>query len=522
YIQTNQPHPDCHAIVASPGYNGTTNRQVYFCTDGGSYMASDITAVNRSSDTGWNRLDMNTRTTQYYYVTGDGPTGHIMGGLQDNGTLTLQNGSNQAVWPFGGDGGDVAIDPVNPNYVYGEYVDLYTWQATDGGVNYGTGNWNYYGIGDAGSFANFIAPFVMDPNAPTTLLAGGGALWRTTDARDANPNWTSIKDYIAAGQPISAIAVAPGNSNVIWVAYNDGEVGMTTNGTAATPTWTTIDDDGATNPLPDRYATSILIDPANSNVVYITFGGFSSDNVWKTTDGGATWNSISGNLPQAPVHAIARKPSDPNTLYVGTEVGLFSTSNGGATWTSSSDMVANCPVDDLRYMNNSSTLIAGTHGRGVWVLQSQTLSGRVTLANYNGDKTVPSFVVDILDGSNNAVQTFSNVHVDSSGNFSLGTAVSPGTYSVRVKGTTRFLRKRISNVMFTVAGASGLSATLTNGDINGDNTVGLADFGKLKQAYGSTSSSSNWNPSADLDGNGSVGLSDFGILKQNYGKSGDN
>jgi len=156
------------------------------------------------------------------------------------------------------------------------------------------------------------------------------------------------------------------------------------------------------------------------------------------------------------------------------------------------------------------------------VLQSQAVSGTVTLGNYSGDKTVPSFVIDILDSGNNVVQTFSGIHLDSSGNFSLNTAVAPGTYSVRIKGTTRWLRKRISNVAITVAGASGLTATLLNGDINGDNTIGLADFGQLKLAYGSTSSSSNWNPSADLDGNGSVGLSDFGILKLNYGKSGDN
>jgi len=522
YLQTTMPHPDCHAIVPDPGYNGSSNRIIYFCTDGGSYKAADITTVRGNSNTGWSRLDLNCHTTQYYYIAGDGGSGHIMGGLQDNGTLMLQNGSNNSVYTYGGDGGDAAIDPTNSNYVFGEYVDLELFRATNGGTTQNSGSSIYSGISDAGSNANFISPFVLDPNAPTTLLAGGASLWRTTNDRAGTVSWSSIKSQSSTGQPISAIAVAPGNSNIVWVAYNDGQVAMTTNGTAASPNWTVIDDNSSHNPLPNRYPTEIVIDPASSNTVYITFGGFSSDNVWKTTNAGSTWASITGNLPQAPVHCIARNPLNANILYVGTEVGLFSSSNGGASWTVSSDMVTNSPVDDLKYMNNSNTLIAGTHGRGVWVLGAQSVSGHVALGNYSGDVTVPTFVMDILDSGNNIVQTFNNVQLDSSGNFSIDTAVAPGTYSVRIKGTTRFLRKRISNVAFTVAGASGLTATLTNGDINGDNTVSLADFGALKLAYGSSSGSSNWNPSADLDGNGSVGLSDFGILKLNYGKSGDN
>ncbi|HTQ10943.1 MAG TPA: hypothetical protein VMI31_12785, partial [Fimbriimonadaceae bacterium] len=170
YLQTIQAHPDCHAIVQDPGYNGSSNRQVYFCTDGGSYKASDITTVSRSSNNGWSRLDMNCRTTQYYNIAGDSGSGHIMGGLQDNGTLMLQTGSNNAVYTYGGDGGDVAIDSTNSNYVYGEYVDLELFRATNGGTTQNSGSSIYSGITDAGSNANFIAPFVLDPNAPTTLI----------------------------------------------------------------------------------------------------------------------------------------------------------------------------------------------------------------------------------------------------------------------------------------------------------------------------------------------------------------
>ncbi|HTQ10777.1 MAG TPA: dockerin type I repeat-containing protein, partial [Fimbriimonadaceae bacterium] len=108
---------------------------------------------------------------------------------------------------------------------------------------------------------------------------------------------------------------------------------------------------------------------------------------------------------------------------------------------------------------------------------------------------------------------------NSGGQFSF-LAPAPGNYDFAFKAS-HWLKRLVSNVTVTGSGASGLTPSLINGDINGDNQVSLADFGQLKLAYGSTSSSGNWNPNADLDGNGSVGLSDFGILKLNYGKSGD-
>ncbi len=378
YIQTSEPHPDIHALYSAPGYDGQSNKSVYVCTDGGLYQAVDITTANAS--TGWLRRDQGARSTQYYSVAGDGPSGRIVGGLQDNGTQSNLVGNNQSFYIYGGDGGYVAIDPQNSQYVYGEYIYLQIFRNSDGASGYNDAN-IYNGIGDAGSgnTANFIAPFILDPNQPGTMLAGGRSLWRSTNVRATNPSWTAIRP--AGSQNISAIAVAKGNSDVIWVGQNDGVLTVTTNGTSSNPTWTTVSSGGSK--IPQRYITRILVDPDNASTVYLTLGGFSFDNVWKTTDGGNTWNSISGSgltaLPQVPVRAIARNPDQPNTLYVGTEIGLFSSTDGGATWSTSSDLGVNVSVDELAYMNNSKNLLAGTHGRGVWMLpgavyQVQSLS----------------------------------------------------------------------------------------------------------------------------------------------------
>ena len=87
--------------------------------------------------------------------------------------------------------------------------------------------------------------------------------------------------------------------------------------------------------------------------------------VLKTADGGATWASIVGNLPQAPVNDIVVAGS---VLYVGTDVGVFSSANGGRKWRAAGSALPNVPVTDLEYRAASNSLYAATFGRGMFML----------------------------------------------------------------------------------------------------------------------------------------------------------
>lgn len=365
YINTSQPHPDQHQIVADPGFDGTTNRRVYVTNDGGIYVTNDIRAASSSS--GWSRREQNYRSVQFYGAAGDGTSGRITGGTQDNGHLTLQAGSSTASLTYGGDGGFAAIDWSNPNYIYGEYVYAQVHRSTNGGssASYIDG-----GISEAGSSANFIAPLLLDPNNPQRLLVGAASLWQTTAARAGTVAWTAIKP--AVGSNISAIAVAPGNPAVVWVGHNDGRIYKTADGTAASPTWFAVDDNGTANPLPNRYVQRIVIDRTNSNTVFVGLGGFSPDNLRKTVNGGATFVDLTGSgatgLPDAPVNGIAQHPSLPDRLYVGTDVGVFASQDGGVHWSTSNDGPADVSVDEVVFLHNSTTLLAATHGRGLWTI----------------------------------------------------------------------------------------------------------------------------------------------------------
>ena len=369
-------HADQHVIVESPGFNGLTNKTVYFGNDGGIYRATDVYAVSQLD--GWTELNNNLGITQFYSGAGNPGSGRIIGGTQDNGTLRYTGNTENWNTPFGGDGGWSAADPTDPNYLYGEYINLNVHRSSNAGISseyisgqFWTGtDWAWknapFQIPDAMTRnALFIAPFVLDPNEPNRILAGGASLWRTNDAKTPNtnsigPSWTSI--FGQTGSLISAIAIAKGNSNLVWIGYQNGDVFFTTNGTAASPAWTRVD--FGSPGLPDRYCTRITIDPTNPNRVYVTFGGFSPDNVWRSDNSGSSWTNITANLPSAPVRSLAVWEENPNNLYVGTEVGIFASANGGLSWSASNDGPTNCAVDELFWMND--TLVAATHGRGMF------------------------------------------------------------------------------------------------------------------------------------------------------------
>jgi outer membrane protein assembly factor BamB len=383
-------HADHHVIVEDPGYNGNTNKIVYFGNDGGLYMTNDVSTVgtDASHTNGWGELNNEFEVTQFYSGVANAATNTIIGGTQDNGTVrfTPATGSNNWNSLMGGDGGAVASDPHDPQTYYGEYVHLNLFRNTNGGS--GPGNWweNYicgqfwnnairnwdwkpapYTIDDAkNSTALFIAPFIMDPNNANSLLAGGLSLWRTNDAKTPNtnvsgPSWEVIKNSI--GSEISAIAVAAGNSDVIYVGHRNGRIYRSINGTSISPTWTRVDNSGATPIKANRFCTCIAVDPRNEDIVYATFGGYQTGNIWKSTDGGDNWTNIGDTLPEAPARCITIHPQDSDYVYLAMEIGILSSENGGSDWSPTNEGPTNCCVYQLFWLNN--TLVCASHGRGM-------------------------------------------------------------------------------------------------------------------------------------------------------------
>ena len=177
-------------------------------------------------------------------------------------------------------------------------------------------------------------------------------------------------------------------------------------------------------------------------------------------------------------------------------------------------------INDAGQMAGVGTLNGQNYAVLITPTGTEPVSGTVTLGNYPAGPNGVLVTVQLYDSGTTALVDSQNTTLDPSGSFTIQTGAPAGTYDVYVKAS-HWLRRKLANQTLGASGMSGLKFSLINGDINGDNTISLADFGQLKAAYGSALWNSNWNPNADLDGNGSVGLSDFGILKMNYGMSGD-
>jgi hypothetical protein len=481
-------HSDHHMIVSSPLFNNTTNRTVYFANDGGLYKTDDIETV--STTAGWVNLNHNLGITQFYGGAASA-SGVIFGGTQDNGSPKIEPQANISppydpeTWSFvaGGDGGFVAADPTDPNYLYLEYTSLTLRRSTNGGQsapyiycnpapppgNGGVCTSN--GILDAQNGANFVAPFILDPSNSNTLLAGGLSLWRSTDIKSAGlPTWTVAKSPnptipppppppapppAPIPNPISAIVVSPNNSNFIVVGHNDGQIFSTLNGTAAVPNWNPIN----AAPLPARFVTRLAIDNTRSpNWIYATFGGFSADNVYVTKDLGVTWTDVTGTgatgLPNIPVRSLVINPANANQLYVGTEVGIFASDDAGATWQIPQDGPAKVSVDELFW--SQGYLTAATHGRGMYQTRAPVFeTNKCSLV-------VPTCIEGCVVGQWNCPCTWNN-HKVPTANDDVSIACP-----ITVTSNTQFVRNLSVSDRLTLNGSIFVQGNITNtGTIEG-------------------------------------------------------
>lgn len=358
-------HADQHSIVFHPRYDGTSNRTAYFTNDGGIFrtdnvLAGPATALNapcnpRASDYAFTSLDNSYGVTQFYHgaVSPDGRT--FYGGAQDNGTLrgNIDEGPDQWQPVFGGDGGYVAVDPEDPSWVYAQTQYGNMTRSSNGGRSF-----RYIRNDLRSETFLFIAPFTLDANFPRRLWIGGSRMWTTIDRGE---NWRLASTSLPA--LVSAIAVQPGNSNLVLAGTSEGHIARNANATVSTPitTWPLVQPRSG-------FVSSIAFDPTNTNVVYATYAGFGGQHVWTSNDSGVTWSSIDGILPDMPVHSLAVDPTHSDRLYLGTDLGVFVSLDRGATWNVENTGFANAVTEAVVVAQgaNGPAVYAFTHGRGAW------------------------------------------------------------------------------------------------------------------------------------------------------------
>lgn len=337
----------------------------------------------------WRNFNHNLPLVQFFNVAHDMDTPfRVYGSVQDHGsfrgTIDLSRGRNAVPaveWENapGGEGSNHAIDPTDPDTVYaaGFYgslmrADMETQEVVQIRPQPGDGEPPLRG--------QWLAPFTLSRHNPRIVYLGLNKLFRSLDQGDSweaiSPDLTN-NDVDQIGdiqyQTIFSIAESPHEFGKIYVGTDDGKVWLTSD--AGYGGWSEI-----TGELPQgKFIAEVVASIHHEGTVFLVQNGKRDDDftpyVWKTEDDGQTWQDLGDQIPIGPVNVIKEDPVDPNILYVGTDVGAYASLDGGASWHVLGHGLPSTFVQDIVIHPEEDILVAGTHGRGVWVLDVRPLQG---------------------------------------------------------------------------------------------------------------------------------------------------
>ncbi|MFT4524888.1 MAG: ligand-binding sensor domain-containing protein, partial [Bacteroidia bacterium] len=151
------------------------------------------------------------------------------------------------------------------------------------------------------------------------------------------------------------------------VHYSDPEIVLANTNlrlwrTTNLATWNNISGSAPTNNM-----SSFAIDPYDSNKIWITYSSYSEGKqVYRTIDGGTTWENMSLNLPALPVNCITIEKSSTGGVYIGTDVGVYYIDESLDLWEQYMTGLPNVIVNELEIQDDHSQLVAATYGRGIW------------------------------------------------------------------------------------------------------------------------------------------------------------
>lgn len=406
-------HADQHAATFA---TNDTNKML-FSNDGGVFYSSNggVTISERNKGL----------ITGQFYTVGVGPTtafptgDFFAGGLQDNGTQLFENslttGPDSTTEPYGGDGAYTFFDQDGTdryfirNYVFNSGVDLYNFDGANVTIN-----------SESAENGAFINPCALDSNLDIlytsySTTATGSLIRRYSGIKSAATlSKTTLSDTNFDNRP-TAFTVSPHTttSSTLFVGTVLGDVFKITNANT-TPTWTEIE-------LQNIIVGSIsdIEIGASENEIFVTIHNYGVESIWYTNNGGTSWVSKEGNLPDMPVKSILQNPLNSEEVIIGTELGVWYTNNfssASPSWSSSFNGMRNVKVLDLD-VRNDNMVFAATYGRGVF-------SGMFTTAPLSVNKQ---------DVFANAIKLFPTV---SNGQFTLTSTKTVGSTQVYIYSMT--------------------------------------------------------------------------------------
>jgi hypothetical protein len=226
----------------------------------------------------------------------------------------------------------------------------------NGGLNKSTnGGSSYSGIKPSGASGSWITPYIMHPTNSQIIYGGYSDIYKSTNG---GASWTNL-GYNGSGAMVHGvnntfrIYASIDNSNTVYMSNNAGA------------SFTTV-----TSNLPSGSITFMAINPDNSVELWVTYGGYvSGRKVYRTGNAGSSWVNMSGSLPNIPINCIVFQDTDgvpDNAVYVGTDVGVYYRDDDIGDWIPFMNGMPSVIVMDLEINYNSNVITAATYGRGFW------------------------------------------------------------------------------------------------------------------------------------------------------------
>lgn len=358
-------HVDHHVVWIDP----KNPKHLFDGNDGGCYVSYDGAAS-------WRHLN-SLAVGQFTTLALDNKTPYnIIGGLQDNGTMYGPSNHRSGFsdinnWKAvgGGDGSNVAIDPVNNDIIY-----TASQFGAHSAQNLATKErWNTRPAGQNLRF-NWLSPLIISPHHHDIVYCGSQFLHRSFNN---GRKYETISPDLTKGLPagdvpfstLTAISESPFKFGRIYTGADDGSLKTTPDGGI---TWEDI-----RTPAPDRWVTRIVASKYVAGRVYVTQNGYRQDEwtayVWRSDDFGKTWKSIADRLPAEPVNTIREDPTLKNVLYVGTDTGVYVSLDTGESWMPYGTGLPTAPVHDLQIQERDKDLVVATHSRSVWVIDTEPI-----------------------------------------------------------------------------------------------------------------------------------------------------
>ncbi len=400
---SNVVHVDHHAMIIDP----EDPDHLVIGNDGGVYVSWDRGKT-------WD-FQNHMAVGQFYNVAVDDSDPYrVGGGLQDNGSWIGPSeslhradgdfmGRKGAIWNgdwtfvYGGDGFHVLFDPTDEHVIYAE------WQGGNiARVHLDTGEtFNLKPApkeGEPRFRFNWNAPIVISPHDPTTLYFAGNHVFRMPQRGDV---WERISPDLSRADPelitavgseaetagtVTALDESPLAEGLLWAGTDDGRLHVTENGGGSWREVTPRDVEG-------YYFQQVVASAHDRDTAYAAVSGHRSDVfepfILVTEDLGATWRRIDrageeGGLPVGwPPRTVIEDPRNPEVLYAGTEQGVWVTVDRGSGalggWMKLADeSLPNVRTDELAMQAREMDLVAGTHGRSIWILDDVSPISQLT------------------------------------------------------------------------------------------------------------------------------------------------